>query len=653
MIHNLFPFSLDRESRAKLSIQAFVLLCLTAIVIGSALPAQTIRLTNHSTTPFEGWIRTTVDRDPPHPAGEIATATYRVGRRVGLDTHVVDVRCTLAPGEHRELDLATFVAVDVAMPGLPTDLLAHFGGWPSINGFPLGIVSLQPDGAAWLAHLRARVPGTRLLVVDLWLWWVPGQAWCHGEALVVASNPAVPDMVETTPEVRLTFGDAMVRVLGGPDGVLMPAGTVLADGQGRALPLTLTWLRHLPAADWTGPWGADEFGWLDAYFAADAASTWHVRAVGATQLLADGNPTFPAGFDAVAWTRANLPGAIARLHTWDASPLGPAGVAGSSGLQEDSLLHCGGEALQAGGVGAELVRYLIAVDLHAERPSNHLEADGSPLDLSKHPRLLLNGGRPLWNSGFNPVDHLGKPRQLTIEEAHNRYGPDTQHHYQRSLAAACRLTGSPMAQQLLSTQAKVYLLQRTTNPAWATSATEAAREWGCEAQAVMDYWRDLEDRALAQACVDRWRARVTGILVPQMVGRDLLRVWDRDPRVHATGLGAQWWQESFAADRIDVACSVLGPVEGRDVAQRIARRVLETAWTWTGDHWRAQPQGPLDGSSNAENPASDSFNSYGMPGCVAAVLRREPGNTKARAIWTQLLASTAPDARRWMSPGVQ
>jgi hypothetical protein len=42
-----------------------------------------------------------------------------------------------------------------------------------------------------------------------------------------------------------------------------------------------------------------------------------------------------------------------------------------------------------------------------------------------------------------------------------------------------------------------------------------------------------------------------------------------------------------------------------------------------------------------------------MPLCVATVLRVEPGNAKAAAIWSQLLADTGAKARRWMPPGVQ
>lgn len=69
--------------------------------------------------------------------------------------------------------------------------------------------------------------------------------------------------------------------------------------------------------------------------------------------------------------------------------------------------------------------------------------------------------------------------------------------------------------------------------------------------------------------------------------------------------------------------------------------------------YRSQGQGPLDGSANDQNPASHSFDAFGMPMCVAMVLQAEPDNPKALAIWAQLMASQNETARRWMPPGVR
>lgn len=622
----------------------------------------TIRLANHSTFPFRGWKRTTIDSDPPFGAGEHNGTRFVAGRRIGLDVRAVDVWCELDPGEHLTLELDDCQPIDFARGPIPADPMAHFGGPMRVAEQPVELLSVVPDGAGYLVTARRR-HGT-MLCTYVWAVWYPDQpAWCIGEALTVASHPATDRMgEELLAGVAVTWGDALALTR-----CVLP-GTTLADGQGKACPVPFFWSRHAGATD----------------MASFAAASSGVCAVGVTKLLTTGAPLFPNGFDARAWAAARWPRAVAQLLTWEPPVCGPAPISGSAGEQEDSLLHAGGEALLPSGVGAEHVRYLAAIKLHSERPCNHLEASGDWLRPEAHPSLVFWDGRPHWHTGVSP-DRLGKPRQLTAAEANGRWGPDVQHFYQHGLASAARLTGSPLCQQLLRNLCTVYLLQRTDHPAWATSAWESAREWGCEGQFVQDVWMTLEDRAMADRVVARWRSRVERILLPRMVGRDLLVTWNGDPRVNRDGLGAQWWQESFASWSIDETCRVVGPEAGRELALRVATKVLDTAWAWTeggadfaesearfldpelqaiheaqagqqsfaedaAGHWRAQPQGPIDGSANAENPATDSFNHYGMPLCVAVVLRSDHAHTKARAIWQQLRAATAENSHRWMPP---
>lgn len=599
-----------------------------------------IRLANHSSMPWEGWKRTTIDSEPPYPAGVFSDGSvYVTGRRIGLDARVVDVWCRLAPGQRLDVNLKNASAYDFALQPLPDDPVGYFGGLLTIGGLPLEWVGLEPDGAAWTVHLRRRVG--RMICVDVWLQWYPDQpAIAPGEVMIIASNPAVPDMGEAAPQgMHLQFGDALIGVpglrLGAP---LLAPGTYLADGQGKAFPFVAIWTRHLQGAQWVSVPAALQLG---------------VCAVGCTRTLHDAAPMFPPGFSVRSWAALRWPEAVRRLHTWDPPICGPNPRAPDPGAQEDQLLHAGGEALLPDGVGAEVVRYLSALKLFAERPCNHLEADGRPLELDLHPGLLCWDGRP----HFNGSDTLGKPRGLTAEEAHGRMGPDVQHHYQRTLAAAARLTGSHVCQFLLARLAVVYLTQRTAGPVGSgQAATFSAREWGCEAFAVLDFDRDLEDRALAARCVQRWRDRVDRVLLPRMATESLLFIYQNpfDPRVNPTGPGVQWWQESFAAMGIDEACRIFAMPAGRAVALRIARRVLDVAWRLLPDgRWRSQPQGPIDGSANDQNPEGDGFNAYGMPGCVAVVLRHEPENGLARMIWQQLLQATSEDARRWMLPGIE
>lgn len=642
--------------------------------------SQIIRLANHAPTHFTGWKRTTIDFEPPFPAGQVGNATtgvglatYVVGRRIGLATHTIDVRCSLAPGQRLEIDLAMATEIDFVLTPLPLNPAMHFGGPPSVGTVPAEIVWAEPDGASWFITMRAHNSG--MIGSYVWLNYYPGQPWATGDALTVASNPAVTAMGETVlAEYNLRIGDAGI-VWPGRVGPIIPGGTYLADGQGKASPFVAIWIRHVSAAtDWASM---------------AAAVSWGVGAVGVQSLLEGGAPLMPEGFSGREWAAKLWPEAVRRLTTWDPAVCGPPGISGSAGEQEDSLFHAGGEAMVADGVGAETIRLLSALKLYAERPCNHLEADGSWLDVDRHPTLLFWDGRAHWHAGVSP-DRLGKPRNLLPEEAHDRWGPDVQHTYVRTLVAAARLTGSAACQQLMRNLCTVYLLQRTSNPAWSTSGYESAREWGCEGQFVLDMHRDLEDRGMAARVVARWRERVERILIPRMTGKDLMVVFANDPRVNPIGDGAQWWQESFASYLIDHACEIVGPVAGREVAIRIARRVLDVAWQWhdsdfdladapaprqvfadpelqaiheaheseaIGDaveepHWRAQPQGPLDGSANDANPSTDSFNAYGMPLCAATVLRHEPTNTKARAVWAQCLAAPGDKARRWLPPGV-
>jgi hypothetical protein len=608
-----------------------------AVFLAAVLPAQVVRVANYSAAPYSGWKRVTVDRLPPHAAGRVGDVRYVVGRPCGLDLWAVDLRVTLAPGQELTVDLAAGAAEPFELEPLPADLLGHFGGPVTLAGNAAALVSLEADGAGYVVCLRARAG--RMLGMHAWVLWYPDQpAMAYGEAVLVASNPAVTDLSETAPiDVTLAFGDSLVWVPGaGIGGRLLAAGQTLADGQGRALPLLFVWLRHLrTGADWSSVGAAADLG---------------VCGVGVQQLLPEGAPLVPIGFSGRAWARRHWPAAVAELHTRAPSAIGPKPRSNDSGGFESQTYHVGGEAMVPDGVGAETVRWLSAIRSHAARPSNHLERDGWPLVIEQHPQLVFWDGRRHWHAGVSP-DRLGKMADLSLDTSAGWWGPDVQHHYAGDLAAAARLRWSPVAQWLLERHATIYLLQRTDRPGWSTTGFESAREWACEADLVLHLHRTLRDRVLAARVVARWRSRILTVFVPAMQGKDLLIVWDRDPRVNAAGLGAQWWQESFASAAVWRTCSIVGPAEGMAPCVRIARRVLDTAWHLDADgRYRAQPQGPIDGSANDANPASHSFDGYGMPLCVWLVLKVDPQHAKARAIWAQLMAATGDTARRWMLP---
>lgn len=621
---------------------------LIGALLCAGLHAQVVRFANHSSAPFNSWKRTQVDQLPPHPAGRVGDVRYVVGKQTGFDTWAVDLRVTLAPRATLEVDLAQSTAEPFEVAPLPADPLAHFGGPLTLAGNAAALVGIEQDGAGYVATLRARCG--RLLCLNSAVLWYPGEAIAHGEAALVASNPAVPDWSETAPvDVRLAFGDAFIWVPGaGIGGRLLAAGQTLASGQGVVLPFTMLWMRHARSFWDVSSAVAAALHVADPRVPGDR-DNWGISAVGIRKLLPEGNPLMPIGFSGRQWTERHWRATVQSLHRRGETLLGPAPFSGQTGEQETQTFHPGGECMVPDGLGAEVLRWLAAIRAHGLRPCNHLEVDGWPLVIEQHPNLILWDGRPY---GSSP-DKLGKPpitdsQFLALTGGHS--GPDVQHCILGDLAAADRVMWSPMADWLLERQATVYLLQRTTTRGWGTTGFDSAREWGWEALSVLQIHSGLRNRALAERVVTRFRERVLQVFLPAMEGKDLICL-KFDNRVNPLGAGAQWWGESWAAMAMHRTCSILGPVQALAPCERIAAKVLATAWHLDPDgRYRAQAQGPLDGSSNADNLPTHGFNHYGMPGCVWLTMKTQPGHPKARAIWVQLMAAPGETARRWMLP---
>ena len=146
---------------------------LSLFLLACALPAQLVRIANFSGAPYVGWKRTTIDIAPPHLVGRVGDVLYVVGRQVGYDVAVVDLKVQLAAGEERSIDLATAEPATFTLGQLPPDPIEHFGGLPTFAGAPLELVGLQPDGAAWSATFRGRAG--RMIVGTLWVSWYPDQ----------------------------------------------------------------------------------------------------------------------------------------------------------------------------------------------------------------------------------------------------------------------------------------------------------------------------------------------------------------------------------------------------------------------------------------------------------------------------------------------
>jgi hypothetical protein len=317
-----------------------------------------------------------------------------------------------------------------------------------------------------------------------------------------------------------------------------------------------------------------------------------------------------------------------------------------TGSQEDQAF-VRGEALLPDGVGAELVAYAAALRM-AARPCHHLEVDGTPVDVARHPQLLCWNGRPFF---LISQDKLGKPRELTEADTGNWWGPDIEHWLCNTLAAACRLTGSPACQWLLSHHARIYLAQRTAHPSWSTSAIFSSRELGWEGILVVHLWRELEDRALATRVAQRWRERMAAIILPRLgsAPNDIWTVWRETSASVPIVPGWLPWQQAIAAYGIDLACRVVGPADGCALALRGARRVLGDAWRLENGRWVECERLSLAG----DRSRSGYFATAWLPPALAVVLRYEPTNERALAIWAQVVADTANGSRSWLPPGVR
>lgn len=627
--------SLQRVAWWKFELPFILLAFVAGCCSASTAYAQTVRVANPSAAPFNGWLRTTVDTLPPLPAGQLADGTrYVLGRRTGLDVWALDLHVAIADGQTRTVALAGATAWLPPPLTLPGDPLAYFGGWLTFGGVPMSIVSLVQDGAAWSLHARSRVG--RLFVADCWLDWRPDEPGLMvGECTVTASNPAVPDVLETVPVggYGLRWGAATVW-----GSEVCPAGTTFADGQARTLPVVIAWSEHV----------ANNQQWVQVGAAVNRATgvidqRGTIGAVGIARLLPGGNPRLPSPFSAAAWTQERWPAALQVATTWGPAVTGPSRRSDDTGGQEDQVF-VRGECMA--GVGPEIVAYLSALKL-AARPNHYLQPNGSPIEPSEKPGAQFFDSRPHQSTG----DLFGKSRPITPDDTNGWFGPDSQHWLANGLVAAARLTGSRALQAELSQQARLFLWQEalpSQHPGWFTTGFDSARSVGWTMLLACHLWQNLEDRSLADRVKARATARILEVYAPAFTGKDIWDVRLDDPRL---GAGAWWqpWQQSIGVYGLDVAGEMFGVPAARTMALRGAKKVLADGWRLVGGKWLAIPDSPVAGNG----VVNGGFNLFGMPLAVATVLRQEPQNVQARAIWTQLLAdATDPGQLSWLPPEI-
>jgi hypothetical protein len=632
---------------------------LCAAAAAAAAPGQSVEVANFGAARFEGWIRTTID-EPVVASGEAEGVAWRVGRACGADVRVIDLRVTLEPGERRKVVLIS--------ENDGTDRAREAGGAassragatafaaPVVAGTSLELathsVARRPnpleDGAAILTHWRGRLASDARLHADVWLRAYPGQPWAVGELVLCASHADLDGwQVPIEADLHLGVPGAVVLIdglqLGQP---LLRAGDWLADGQARSWRFVVGHLGQMSTADMHS-----------ALLEADHAVV--ARGVATPTYL---GAVAPTSEDQRPWIAQHWQGARARLHGWDAGPLGPAANSGRTGAQEDQGAAKGSRAYGPGGLGAEVIRYYVALG-GSRRPCHHLEASGDRLRPDRAD-LVLWDGRPHWSRSVSP-DQLGLSEQPTQGwRTHGWWGPDRQHWFINTLALAAELTGSPALQWQLEHQATLWRYQETVDPALATSRADAARSQGWAGIVAAQLWHALEDRQLALEVAERWHLRVATVYVPTWRQRGL---WDlqTDARVTQYVDRARYpyvtmaYQAAFATMGVTLGLqgfppSVPGITEARELAYRQALLVLDQAYDAESRGWEivgVESDGRTLAGDLVEGVSAHRtgwFDDAWLPCCAWTVLQSDPNNPRALEVYERATSGTAPND--WMPP---
>lgn len=556
------------------------------LALTAMLTSQQVVVRNHSGDKVSGWVRATTPKKSLTGETGVCPKTgfkWVAGRDVGVDLRVVDILTDNLSVGDTIVELSKPEATQVNWE-LPVNSL------PVINGKVMSAFAIQADGAAVTAEFRARIGD---FIYFLYARHSGGERWILGELLVLNSNQNSTSMVSTFEKVQLTWGDMLVTIHGEPE------DRNLCDGQARAMIV-----------------GAIE---LDGMTMQEAHS---YKALFEQTIWARGQDVRWQGqTSSEEWTRyveSQWTKAWDGMSNWDAAPAAPSPRSGDTGKQGDQMLQLGCDQTPVG--------YFTNVKIHALRPANFCENNGEPYSKERHPNCWLWDGRP--HFGLSS-DRLGKERPLHGSETHGYQGPDSQHWLIQGLVAAYRQTASPMAQRLLRNHAALYLGTRTSTPGWSTSVVHAARETGYEGINAVHLWRNIEDRKVAHDVRQRYTEWANNILIPYMKDRDVLFIFDSDPRL---GSG-QWciaWQESLGSWGTLVAYNEF-QIEGlQHVATRVAENVVQNGWLLEGGQWKTRAQFALD--DPARQRADQSFNDFGMPMAVDVLRQRWPNHQKSRAI---------------------
>lgn len=646
-----------------------------------------IRIQNYSASPFRGWVRTTV---PAQPRASLEGDGVRVviGDPIGHVERGVsraDVYVSLGPSEGREIDLA--LLTNNFMPPVPPPTQRQLGRILPVQFAAIDMEfvaqSLRRVGAAWEARFERR---SGMLYAILWARWYPDMpGLIFAEHAVHCSNPSLPIMAsESVPDFQI--GQYIALEARPPKPPRLADGQVWAASRVFAMP--------------------DMLGQGTYHQLADGL----VTAVGIDRIMPDGDlPT--CHMNAREWTNRYLP-ALRRDPWGMYQSIGVAPNSAQTGEQEAQILHVGTEALRPDGVGAQEVRYLSALRFGARpchhlradgspvtaetnpgvviwdgRPHSGLSTD----KLGKQRELTRSDTSGWWGPDwqhwivgdlFAAARLTGSPlvQHLLEFQARNYLmgrPADPRHAagaifsarevgYECLFAVLCHenledgsLAGT-VRRRLGDRMRDVILPQVDRNGgdhvfAFTDDARLGPGRWVIAWQECLAaYGLDLAARSLgaggslAAICIarrmlrDAWTQREDG----RWYSRAQFPLDPTPTFTDDTDDGSRWkvrWREDIGAFGI-----VEGDIDSVDEDDYRARQFGEPrqeaeAMLHADFHWPAAP------STDAPMPPADaSFNAYAMPLCAAVVLRRDPTDARALAVWRQCMAETGEKARRWM-----
>ena len=205
---------------------------LLSLLLGSLTIAQTITVSNPTAYKYTGYVRVPMSYLPIHLNGWDNTKNTRYFRY----DDGVDLYTALNPFQTKTLDLNTFTKVVVPKPQIPGDIVAFYGGLPTVNNAPLTVVTHEVQGAGVFAHLTWYNSAERYTIDIKGIWYGGQPGWCKAKATF---TPDPPPPISTTQQVFepivlqnpvvLDFGSAFVFAPNQPLGVVLGQGAEIID----------------------------------------------------------------------------------------------------------------------------------------------------------------------------------------------------------------------------------------------------------------------------------------------------------------------------------------------------------------------------------------------------------------------------------------